>query len=527
MVVSASSPDGVRTALALLWAALSFSRQLTFRPLYTATLLVPVVFSFIALYVMKSFLIAALLSVILLSAVTAYTGWLFAAYWRRVRSPGALLLAATQILWAVHHLDYPFLRARGAWTPWGYYLDVAFLLATATALTVLVLDDLRQGFGALAALSGSAVGASVDSAIGTLLGRALELPATRGAAYFTRDLSHVALRQGAGECAGWKGAALTPAVEHAVLAAMATGQPHVLHEERAVQGGANGAARGTSVDGPTYAYVAVLAVATAGAPDGALIIVGDWRDPFAALDAGFLVTLGTQIGGALRTAALTQRLKERSDELARLSAATVREHESERRRLSRELHDETAQVFSAVKLQLGILQERSDAATSGALQRIVGLVDDGMMSIRSVTESLRPVLLDELGLLPALRSLATEVAARCGLEIELDLPSQLPRPGDDVELVLYRVLQESLSNVVRHADATRVHVGLRASPQAIVLDVSDNGRGLSGAMPDAMGTGLAGMRERVTTLGGTLTVSSADGTVVRVELPGERAGGTA
>ncbi|MFN8581693.1 MAG: sensor histidine kinase [Gemmatimonadaceae bacterium] len=499
------------TALALLWAALSFARQLVFRRVYAWALLVPVVSSYVAIYVMQNFLVAALLSVVLLSAVTAYTGWLFAAYWRRVRSPGALMLALTQFSWAVHHLDYPFLRARGAWSPWGYYLDIVFLLATAASLTVLVLDDLRRGFGALASLSGSAIGASVDRAVGTLLQRALELPATRGAAYFGRTRDGVTFVRGTGECEGWGQFALTPSAERAVADTMRTGSPQVLHDEQGI--GGDRAQR--------YAYVAVLAVTATAAPDGALVIVGDYRDPFAALDAGFLVTLGQQIGGALRTAALTQGLQERSEELARLSARTVREHEGERRRLSRELHDETAQVFSAVKLQLGMLQERTDRDTSSALQRIVGLVDDGMRSIRSVTESLRPVLLDELGLIPALRSLAGEVAGRCGLDIETSLPAQLERKDADVELVLYRALQESLSNVVRHADATRVHVSLASQGNTVVLTVADNGRGLD-ADRDA-GGGLAGMRERVTSLGGALTVSgTGGGTTVRVELPGSR-----
>ena len=115
------------TALALLWAALVFSRQLRFRARYLLALLFPLGWSYIAIYLLDNFLGAALPTVLFLAAVTAWTGAIFFRHWRSVRAPGAAVLSASLFLWAVHHLDYPFLRARGAWNPWGYYLDIAFL----------------------------------------------------------------------------------------------------------------------------------------------------------------------------------------------------------------------------------------------------------------------------------------------------------------------------------------------------------------------------------------------------------------
>lgn len=497
------------TALALLWAALSFSRQLAFRPVYAVALAFPILWSYAALYVMRSFLLAALLSVVLLSVVTAYTGWLFISYWRQVRLPGSLLLGLAQLLWAVHHLDYPFLRAQGAWAPWGYYLDIAFLLATATGLTVLVLDDLRQGFGALASLAGGTVGESVDAAVGTLLARAMELPAARGSAYFSADAGRLRFVRGAGACAAWADASLSPAMVDAIRRAVERRHPEVLHD--ALGSGDRRVLR-------RHAYLAVLPVVAPGAPAGALVMVGNSRDPFAALDEDFLVTLGAQLAGALRTAALTQRLRERSDELGRLASRTVRQHEEERRRLSRELHDETAQVFSAVKLQLGVLRETAHGHNETTLDRALDLVDDGMRSIRSVTESLRPIVLDELGLVPALRSLADDVAARCGLEITVDAPPALPRLGSDAELALYRALQESLSNVVRHAQAHQVRVLITTTGRELSMVVEDDGRGLPSDVGAGEHMGLTGMRERVTSLGGTLSVDGAGDTGVRVNV---------
>jgi hypothetical protein len=117
------------TGLLLLWAALVFSRQLAWDRRYYAFFLIPVLWSYVAIYRVQSFLLAAIPAVIFLSLVTLGTGLVFLQYWRRAASKGGAVLAAAFLLWGVHHLDYTFLRARGAWVPYGYYLDVLFELA--------------------------------------------------------------------------------------------------------------------------------------------------------------------------------------------------------------------------------------------------------------------------------------------------------------------------------------------------------------------------------------------------------------
>jgi hypothetical protein len=115
----------------------------------------------------------------------------------------------------------------------------------------------------------------------------------------------------------------------------------------------------------------------------------------------------------------------------------IDQHEEERRRISLELHDETAQVFSAVKLQLGLLRERVAGDEARGLERALALVDEGMRSIRNVTETLRPTVLDDLGLLPALRSLAISFEGQCGIEVSLDAPDEPPLMSQDAELALF------------------------------------------------------------------------------------------
>jgi signal transduction histidine kinase len=273
-------------------------------------------------------------------------------------------------------------------------------------------------------------------------------------------------------------------------------------------------------------YEAVLPIFRGSEVSGALVLTGDARDPFAALDERFLVTLGQQVGAGLANADLTRRLHARTVELAHLSARMVEQHEEERRRLSRELHDETAQVFSAVKMELGVLREGAPEATADRLAHVLTMVDTGIRGIRSVVHSLRPSLLDDLGLLPALRSLTTEFAQRSGLVVELDAPVALGPLSKDAELALFRALQEALANVARHAEANAVRIRMQEASGALELTVQDDGRGLPNGITPATierpgHMGIAGMRERIGALGGTVMVEArpAAGVLLRVRLP--------
>src|SRR5262249_136564 len=147
---------------------------------------------------------------------------------------------------------------------------------------------------------------------------------------------------------------------------------------------------------PAMSFAAVLPVERGHEVAGAMVIVGRARDPFTALNESFLHALGRQVGAALENAELDRGLRRRTEELEKLSLRVVQQQEEVRRRLSLELHDETAQVFSAVKLQLGIVKEEVDPAQAARVGRVMDLVDEGMASIRSVTAALRPSLLDDL-----------------------------------------------------------------------------------------------------------------------------------
>lgn len=342
------------TALALLWAALVFRRAARWRHAYWLAVAFPPVWSYIAIYRLDDFYLAAIPAVAFLSAATIATGVMFLRYRLRHPSSGASMLAATFLLWGVHHLDYPLLRARGAWTPWGYYLDILFLLGACGGILLLVNHELAEG------------------------------------------------------------------------------------------------------------------------------------------------------------------LRQRTAELEHLSRRMVRQHEEERRRLSLALHDETAQVFAALKLQLGSIGERVEAPLRAQVSRAVELVDEGLRQIRGVTNDLRPSLLDDLGLLPAMRSLVDEFASHREAATTFDAPETLPVVSDEAEVALFRALQECLSNVARHAATAPLHIAAQSIDGQVQLTVRDAGPGFDASsglerFETAGHLGLAGMRERMAGVGGLVHLTTAPG----------------
>src|SRR3954467_3703838 len=214
------------TALALLYAALTFSQQVRWRPWFLALVLFPPVWAYIAIYQLQHFLWAAGPAVLFLSFATLWTSWVFLRYRRRVASSGAMLLAVAFGLWGLHHLDYPFLRARGSWAPWGYYLDTLFALAVGAGILLLVLDDLRRGLGALSALSGDLQRAGREQdVLDILLARPMTLPAVSGTALYAVEGTGLRFIQGAGVGAAWGAVALPPSAAAVLNRVIESGRP--------------------------------------------------------------------------------------------------------------------------------------------------------------------------------------------------------------------------------------------------------------------------------------------------------------
>ena len=192
-------------------------------------------------------------------------------------------------------------------------------------------------------------------------------------------------------------------------------------------------------------------------------------------------------------------LEARSAQLEQLTRLLLRAQEDERRRIARELHDEAGQVLTAVKIQLD-LDGRLEAGA---------MVGRALAQVRDLSKLLRPSVLDSLGLLPALRDLVDDFARRTRIEATLACEDTLTDFPPEVEVALYRVVQEGLTNVARHARARSVRVHVQAGGGRLHVTVADDGLGLAGEPTPHLG--LLGMRERVTALGGTLEISAAPG----------------
>jgi len=197
--------------------------------------------------------------------------------------------------------------------------------------------------------------------------------------------------------------------------------------------------------------------------------------------------------------------------------------EDERARVSRELHDELGQLLTALRLELGWLQKGAggerEEELAGALANAVELVENAAATLRRICRGLRPPLLDDLGLEPAVRLLVEEYGALTGLEVDLEIQLSEEWAGLSPEITLcaYRILQESLTNVQRHAGAGQVSVSLVNDLTHLTLSVYDSGRGFDARSPNHLkGCGLEGMRERAGLVGGTLEIRSLPGQGTRV-----------
>jgi two-component system sensor histidine kinase UhpB len=228
-----------------------------------------------------------------------------------------------------------------------------------------------------------------------------------------------------------------------------------------------------------------------------------------------------QMGGA-ETRALITGFNTMLDRLEQERLASTRRMvttlEGERQRIGQELHDEIGQRLTGMLLQLGRIQAE---APDSLLPRIAGVQNEARATLDEVGAlawQVRPAVLDDLGLVSALEALADSLGEHGSARIDTAMPDRLARMTSEVELAVYRIAQEALTNAVRHSGATAIRVELQRTRQDLVLQVTDNGRGLSG--PEHEGPGLRGMRERALLIGGRLRIhAQAPGLRVRLALP--------
>jgi two-component system sensor histidine kinase UhpB len=221
--------------------------------------------------------------------------------------------------------------------------------------------------------------------------------------------------------------------------------------------------------------------------------------------------------------AFNQMLDRLETERRESSRRVLAAQEAERRRIASGLHDEVGQVLTGILLQLDAVAAAGDDNRRAKAEEAKQSIRQALEEVRRIAQELRPELLEHLGLVSALTELSRTFAQATGVEVGRHFASQLPRLSDEAELAIYRVAQESLTNVARHAEASHVELTLEPGANSVVLRVADDGRGLdASASQDGRG-GLRGMRERAVLVGGALAVKKgrAGGVEIRLEVPAE------
>jgi two-component system NarL family sensor kinase len=219
--------------------------------------------------------------------------------------------------------------------------------------------------------------------------------------------------------------------------------------------------------------------------------------------------------------------KEAEMEVRQLSGQLLKLQDEERRRIARELHDTTAQKFVALNMNLTRLKALCTGAgpeAEAAISDSLDLAEESARELRTLAYLLHPPMLDDMGLASAISWYARGFAQRSGVKVSLDISSNFERLPRDVETMMFRVVQEGLTNIHRHSGSASASIRLNADAELVVLELSDQGRGmpvnLQGATVEQFGVGVAGMRERVRQLGGRLEIiSDKHGTTLRVLQP--------
>jgi PAS domain S-box-containing protein len=261
---------------------------------------------------------------------------------------------------------------------------------------------------------------------------------------------------------------------------------------------------------------------------GMLVVGYRQHHEFAGREMRLLISLAEKHSIAMVNAQLYTDLLQREKELEILSGARVQAQEDERRRIAREIHDGLGQMLTAIKFNLEILE---DMITAGKDERdriddMKNLLDSVMKEAREISYNLMPSVLEDFGLAPALQLLSEQFANRTNVKVQFQAHGVTERLETNMEIGLYRIAQESLNNISKHAEATEVNLQIINHSKGIRLVIEDNGKGIS-AQPSLIratgkgGMGLPGMRDRASSIGGALTIDSTPnhGTLITVEVP--------
>ncbi len=220
-----------------------------------------------------------------------------------------------------------------------------------------------------------------------------------------------------------------------------------------------------------------------------------------------------------------EALQHSSEQLRQLASRLHSIREEERAMIAREIHDELGQLLTVLKIEISLLckkQSQEQPETAKKVQTISDLINRAVESVQQISSKLRPGILDEVGLVAAIEWQAKEFSAHTGIQCRFSLPSEINELTREKSTALFRIFQEALTNVARHAQAERVSIFLKKKRQGVILEITDNGCGIKPQqIESSRSLGILGMRERASMFGGTMSIRGVPGkgTYVKVEMP--------
>ena len=281
--------------------------------------------------------------------------------------------------------------------------------------------------------------------------------------------------------------------------------------------------------GKTWESILDLPLNAEGKLVGALNLATDQPGAFSVEHQEIAQEIADQLAVSIRQARLFEEVCQGREHLLTLSLKLVEVQEAERRFIARELHDEVGQVLTSLRLVLDLNRNQSTEATRDSLKEAVGMIDELMDRIRQISLDLRPQMLDDLGLLPALEWHFKRYFKQTNIRVEFKRSTIDHRLPSHLETAVFRIVQEALTNVARHAGVEEVTVRLWMDDSHLRVQVEDKGTGfdVAQALAACVSNGLSGMRERAELLGGEFTLESSrgSGTRLTVELPLRSAAG--
>jgi PAS domain S-box-containing protein len=298
-----------------------------------------------------------------------------------------------------------------------------------------------------------------------------------------------------------------------------SGRPLIVEDYRTWEGRASAFA-----DSP-YSLILGVPLKVQDRVIGVIVFTGDKKTtPFSEEHVRLLHLFGAQAAIAIENARLYEEAQKTASHLQTMSQRLVEAQETERRNVARELHDQIGQLITGLKLRLEMCARLPDDTLRGALGDAQTLVRELLERVRELSLDLRPTMLDDLGLVPALLWLFERFTAQTNVQVALKHAGiELRRFAPKVETAAYRITQEALTNIARHAHASAVTVRLWATPEMLTVQIQDDGVGFDpeAVLADSISTGLSSMRERATLLGGHLEIESSPNAGARLtaELP--------